>query len=276
MERSHATFHIKRGLRFSHCYFIRAVHSALEKVAFAPVKFSRCFGRCFRPVFRLALCARTVCAVVHRFSALPALHGFHRARAHRSARYTRSDTAPTFGVHVRGAIPDACRGMLSAGATTIRKVDTVRTVRASLDAARRSWGVPPWSVSIIARVYPLVNPFFKKIFRAVFFKDNENARARSGSQNRRKQAKTEVLNAEKFFEKNQKKRAKKIFPSCCTTAPRPDSTAPGRHPAPIDRGTADRVHQKRRSIENCMIQSYPQGKTVINRVFHKIDTVSIF
>lgn len=105
---SRATFRIKRGLRFSHCYFLRAVHSAPEKVAFAPVKFLRCFGRCFRSAFRLALCARTVCAVVHRFSALPALHGFHRARAHRSARYTRSDTAPTFGVHVRGAIPDAC------------------------------------------------------------------------------------------------------------------------------------------------------------------------
>ena len=55
-----------------------------------------------------------------------------------------------------------------------------------------------------------------------------------------------------------------------------DSTAPGQHRARIDRGTADRVHQRRRSIENCMIQSYPHGKVVIHRVFHKIDTVSIF
>lgn len=56
----------------------------------------------------------------------------------------------------------------------------------------------------------------------------------------------------------------------------PPPVAPRQHRAPTDRGTADRVHQKRRSIENCMIQSYPQGKAVINRVFHKIDTVSIF
>lgn len=108
VERPRATFHIKRGLRFSHCYFIRAVHSALEKVAFAPVKFLRCSGRCFRLVFRLALCARTVYAVVHKSFALSALHGSHRARARHNARYTRSDTAPTFGMHVRGAIPDAC------------------------------------------------------------------------------------------------------------------------------------------------------------------------
>ena len=108
VERSRATFHIKRGLRFSHCYFIRAVHSALEKVAFAPVKFSRCFGRCFQSAFRLALCARTVYAVVHKSFALSALYGSHRTRARHNARYTRSDTAPTFGVHVRGAIPDAC------------------------------------------------------------------------------------------------------------------------------------------------------------------------
>lgn len=50
---------------------------------------------------------------------------------------------------------------------------------------------------------------------------------------------------------------------------RPDSTAPRQHRAPIDRGTADRVHQKRRSIENYMVWSYPQGKAVINRVFHR-------
>ena len=105
---SRATFRIKRGLRFSHCYFPRAVHSAPEKVAFAPVKFSRCFGRCFRSAFRLALCARTVYAVVHKSFALSALYGSHRTRARHNARYTRSDTAPTFGVHVRGAIPGAC------------------------------------------------------------------------------------------------------------------------------------------------------------------------
>lgn len=116
-------------------------------------------------------------------------------------------SACTFGV----LCPTPVRGMLSAGAMTIRKVDTVRTVRASLDAVRRSWGVPPWSVSIIARVYPLVNPFFKKIFEPVFFKDNENARARRGSQNRRKQAKTWVLNAEKFSEKIRKSAQKNFF-----------------------------------------------------------------
>ena len=93
-----------------------------------------------------------------------------------------------------------------------------------------------------------VNTFFKKIFGGNFFKDNENARARRGSQNRRKQAKTEVLSAEKFFCKNQKKRAKKIFPVVLR-----DSTAPRQHRAPIDRGTADRVHQKRCSIENYMV-----------------------
>lgn len=64
--------------------------------------------------------------------------------------------------------------------------------------------------------------FFQKNFSAVFFKDNENARARSGSQNRRKQAKTEVLSAEKFFEKIRKSAQKRFFPSCCVTAPRPD------------------------------------------------------
>lgn len=121
VERSRATFHIKRGLRFSHCYFIRTVHSAPEKVAFAPVKFSRCFGRCFRSALRLALCARTVCVVVHRFSALSALHGSHRARAHRNTGYTRSDTAPTFSLVRPGCYTGACPRMLSAGTTTIRK-----------------------------------------------------------------------------------------------------------------------------------------------------------
>ena len=214
VERSRATFRIKRRLRFSHCYFIRAVHSAHEKVAFAPVKFSKCFGRCFRPVFRLALCARTVCVVVHRFSALSALHGLHRARARHNARYTRSDTAPTFGVHVRGATLDACPRNAVRGGYDFSQgghlTDFNRPFhRERCSTVKRStsrtgyrtphsgclWGVPPWSVSIIARVYPLVNPFFKKFFRAVFFKDNENARARSGSQNRRKQTKTWVLSA---------------------------------------------------------------------------------
>ena len=66
----------------------------------------------------------------------------------------------------------------------------------------------------------------KNIFSAVFFKDNETARARSGSQNRRKQAKIEVLSTEKFFQKSEKARKKRFFPSCCVTAPRPDSTVP--------------------------------------------------
>ena len=50
-------------------------------------------------------------------------------------------------------------------------------------------------VHSIAPCTPYVNRFLKNIFRAVFFKDNENARARSGSQNRRKQTKTWVLSA---------------------------------------------------------------------------------
>ena len=112
---SRATFRIKRGLRFSHCYFPRTVHSAPKKVAFAPVQFSRCFGQCFRLVFRLALCTRTVCAVVHKSFALSALHGLHRARAHRSTCYTRSDTAPTFDMCVSGAIPRACPRVATRG-----------------------------------------------------------------------------------------------------------------------------------------------------------------
>ena len=261
VERPRTTFHIKRGLRFSHCYFIRAVHSAPEKVAFAPVKFSRCFGRCFQSAFRLALCARTVCAVVHRFSALPALHGFHRARAHRSARYTRSDTAPTFGVHVRGAIPDACprnavrgdydysqggrltefdRPSHRAECVTVKRL----TAQAGYRALRRGCclGRPSWSVSIVHLGASHVNPFFKKIFEPFFFKDNENARARRGSQNRRKQVKTRVLSTEKFLEKIRKSAQKRFF-----------RRAARQHRAPIDRGTADRVHQKRRSIENYMV-----------------------
>lgn len=78
------------------------------------------------------------------------------------------------------------------------------------------------TVPIIARGAVPVNTFFKKTFQPFFFKDNENARARSGSQNRRKQAKTEVLSAEKFFEKIRKSAQKRFFPSCCVTAPRPD------------------------------------------------------
>lgn len=50
--------------------------------------------------------------------------------------------------------------------------------------------------------------FFEKNISAVFFKDNENARARRSSQNRRKQVKTGVLSAEKFFEKIRKTRKK--------------------------------------------------------------------
>lgn len=155
-----ATFHIKRGLRFSHCYFIRAVHSAPEKVAFAPVQFSRCFERCFRPAFRLALCARTVCAVVHRCSAPFTLHGLHRARVRHSARYTRSDTAPTFGVHVRGAIPDACPRSAVRGGYDFsqggHRSDCPRVPR----RCPAVLGRPPWSVSIVHLGASHVNPFF--------------------------------------------------------------------------------------------------------------------
>lgn len=78
------------------------------------------------------------------------------------------------------------------------------------------------TVPIIRAIRIAVNRFFKKLFQAIFFKDNENARARSGSQNRRKQEKTEVLSAEKFFEKIRKNAQKRFFPSCCVTAPRLD------------------------------------------------------
>lgn len=188
VERSRATFHIKRGLRFSHCYFIRAVHSAPEKVAFAPVKFSRCFGRCFRSAFRLALCARTVYAVVHRSFALSALYGSHRTRARRNARYTRSDIAPTFGVHVRGAMPDACprnavrgdydysqgghltefnRPSHRAECVTVKRL----TAQAGYRALRRGCclGRPSWSVSIIHLGASHVNTFFQKILGGNFF-----------------------------------------------------------------------------------------------------------
>ena len=165
MERSHATFHIKRGLRFSHCYFIRAVHSALEKVAFAPVKFSRCFGRCFRPVFRLALCALWFTGFPHcpRYTvftvpALIVVHAIH-------VPIPRRLSACTFGV----LYPTPVRGMLSAGATTIRKVDTVRTVRASLDAVRRSWGVPPLECLHYSAGVPPCQPLFQKTFPRCFF-----------------------------------------------------------------------------------------------------------
>lgn len=50
--------------------------------------------------------------------------------------------------------------------------------------------------------------FFEKNISAVFFKDNENARARRGSQNRRKKTKTGIYSTEKFFEKIRKARKK--------------------------------------------------------------------
>ena len=139
-------------------------------------------------MFRLALCARTVCVVVHKSFALSALHGLHRARARHNARYTRSDTAPTFGVHVRGAIPNACpRNAVRGGYDSSQgghltefnrpfhreRCSTVKrsTSRTGYRTPHSGclWGVPPWSVSIIARVYPLVNPFFQKIFWGQFF-----------------------------------------------------------------------------------------------------------
>lgn len=73
-----------------------------------------------------------------------------------------------------------------------------------------SGGVPLSCLTDVS-IYPLtsvVNPFFQKNFWGNFFKDNENARARSGSQNRRKQEKTEVLSAEKFLKKSEKTRKK--------------------------------------------------------------------
>ena len=165
----------------------------------------------------------------------------------------QSGTSRKVAVHLSNFTPDAVR-------TSRYKGRAPRPVRWAPSLSPVLLTVP-----IIRAMRIAVNRFFKNIFWTVFFKDNENARARSGSQNRRKQAKTEVLNAEKFFEKSEKARKKRFF-----------RRAARQHRAPIDRGTTDGVHQKRRSIENCMIQSYPQGKAVINRVFHKIDTVSIF
>ena len=139
---SRATFHIKRGLRFSHCYFPRAVHSALEKVAFTLLSFQGALGGVsdLRSTWRCvpALCALWFTGFPHcpRYTvftvpALIVVHAIH-------VPIPRRLSACTFGV----LYPTSVRGMLSAGATTIRKVDTVRTVRASLDAVRRSWGVP--------------------------------------------------------------------------------------------------------------------------------------
>ena len=54
----------------------------------------------------------------------------------------------------------------------------------------------------------------------------------------------------KVFWKNQKKRAKKIF---FRRAAHLFFEISALCRAPIDRGTADRVHQKRRSIEHYMV-----------------------
>lgn len=92
-------------------------------------------------------------------------------------------------------------------------------------ARRIGWAVGVLSlltVPIIARGAVPVNSFLKKIFQPFFFKDNENARARRGSQNRRKQTKTGVLSTEKFFEKIRKSAQKRFFSPCCLTAPCPD------------------------------------------------------
>lgn len=82
---------------------------------------------------------------------------------------------------------------------------------------KASGGVPFLDcVHSIAPCTPYVNRFFQKIFQPFFFRYNENARARRGSQNRRKQTKTGVLSAEKFFEKIRKSAQKRFFPSCYT------------------------------------------------------------
>lgn len=158
----------------------------------------------------MALCARTVYAVVHKSFALSALYGSHRTRARRNAHYTRSDIAPTFGVHVRGAIPDACpRNAVRGGYDYSQgghRSDCPRVPRrcpavlgcTPLECLHYSAGVPP------------CQPLFQKNFSSCFFKDNENARARMGSQNRLKQAKTWVLNAEKFSEKIRKSAQKRF------------------------------------------------------------------
>ena len=162
----------------------------------------------------------------------------------------RNGTGRKVGVYLSRCAPDAVR-------TSRYKGRAPRPIRWALSlsscSTRPHGGLsrPPYGVGCRGAV-PLdsthysagccpCQQFFEKNISAVFFKDNENARARMGSQNRRKQVKTGVLSAEKFLEKSEKARKKDFFRRAARqhralTAPRPDS-----------------VYQKRHSIEDYMV-----------------------
>lgn len=114
----------------------------------------------------------------------------------------RSGTGRKVGVYLSRCAPDAVRTSRYTGraprpirwALSLSSCPAVS--RCPVDSAYYSAGCCP------------CQQFFEKNISAVFFKDNENARARRSSQNRRKQVKTGVLSAEKFFEKIRKTRKK--------------------------------------------------------------------
>ena len=155
-------------------------------------------------------------AVVHKSFALSALYGSHRTRARRNARYTRSDTAPTFGVHVRGAIPDACPRNAVRGDYDYsqggHRSDCPRVPRrcpavlgcTPLECLHYSAGVHP------------CQPLFQKNFEPFFskiMKTHARVVVRKTGENRREQG----FRARKsFLKKSEKARKKKFFPSCCT------------------------------------------------------------
>lgn len=129
----------------------------------------------------------------------------------------RNGTGRKVGVYLSRCAPDAVR-------TSRYKGRAPRPIRWALSlsscSTRPHGGLsrPPYGVGCRGAV-PLdsthysagccpCQQFFEKNISAVFFKDNENARARRSSQNRRKQVKTGVLSAVKFFEKIRKTRKK--------------------------------------------------------------------
>ena len=177
--------------------------------------------------------------MVHKSFALSALHGFHRACARHNARYTRSDTAPTFGVHVRGATLDACpRNAVRGGydfsqgghltefnrpfyrerCSTVKRSTSRTGYRTPHSGCL--WGVPPWSVSIVHLGASHVNPFFQKIFGGNFFSFFFDKVTET------------IYTREKIF--SEKTRKNIFFGACCApifensapcrapTAPRPD------------------------------------------------------
>lgn len=121
----------------------------------------------------------------------------------------RNGTGRKVGVYLSRCAPDAVRTSRYKG----RAPRPIRWALSLSSCSTRPHGVgcrgavPLDSTHYSAGCCPC-QQFFEKNISAVFFKDNENARARSGSQNRRKQEKTEVLSAEKFLKKSEKTRKK--------------------------------------------------------------------